>query len=227
MQDRWRKRWGADMSTRWNRFQAWLDMMVLDHGFLRIWWHNLHEIAPGVWRSNQPSPRQIKNLVRNTGIKTIVNLRGKSTWGSYRLEKLTCEKLGIEMLDCRLYSRKPPTVAEVERLFAIFDTIDKPFLMHCKSGADRAGLGSALYMLWEKRLPAEAVRQLSWTYLHMKHAKTGMLDEFVETYAKAHAESGISFNTWLHHIYDKRTMMNNFEASHIANWIVDRVLARE
>ncbi|MEO0544671.1 MAG: tyrosine-protein phosphatase [Pseudomonadota bacterium] len=215
------------MSTRSNRFQAWLDMMILDHGFLRIWWHNLHEIAPGVWRSNQPSPGQLKKLVQKSGIKTVLNLRGESTWGSYRLEKHTCDQLGVELIDARLYSRKPPTVAEVERLFAIFDYIDKPFLMHCKSGADRAGLGSALYMLWDNRVPAEAVRQLSWTYLHMKHAKTGMLDEFVATYAKAHAETGVSFTEWLHNVYDMQDMMDNFQASHIANWVVDRVLARE
>ena len=28
----------------------WTELIFNDHGFLRVWWHNLHEIAPGMWR---------------------------------------------------------------------------------------------------------------------------------------------------------------------------------
>ncbi|MEL6921947.1 MAG: tyrosine-protein phosphatase [Pseudomonadota bacterium] len=226
-QNAWRTRFGADISRPWNRFQAWLDMMILDHGFLRVTWKNLHEIDDGVWRSNQPSPRQIRMLAEKHGIKTIINLRGSSAWGQYHLEHATAADAGIRVIDCRLFSRKPPTVAEIEQLFATFEEAERPFLMHCKSGADRAGIASALYMLWKNRPPEEAAKQLSWTYLHMKHAKTGMLDEFIEAYVIAHAATGIGFKDWLHAEYDQRAMVRNFKASPIGNWVVDRLLMRE
>ena len=66
----------------------------------------------------------------------------------------------------------------------LFNTIEMPALMHCKSGADRAGLMAALYLLIHRKRPvAEAMQQLSFRYLHVRQAKTGMLDSFFEAYA--------------------------------------------
>ena len=48
-------------------------------------------------------------------------------------------------------------------------------MMHCKSGADRAGLMSALYLLIVEKRPArEAAQQLAWKYGHVRQAKTGL-----------------------------------------------------
>lgn len=223
---RWREGWLSDLSRPANRRSAYLDMMVFDHGFLRIGWRNLHELAPGIWRSNQPSPSQIEAFARR-GVRTIINLRGPSTWGSYVLEKKTCDRLGINLIDARLYSRMPPTPQEVETLFDVFERAERPILMHCKSGADRAGLGAALYLIWAGRPPEEAARQLSLRYLHLKHAKTGMLDVFIEAFIAAHRERGVSFRDWLHHEYDKTEMMAAFESSRLGSAVVDRVLNRE
>lgn len=225
-QERWRAEWIADLDRPGNRRRAHWDMMVFDHGFLRLTWRNRGEIAPGVWRSNQPSPTQIAALGRS-GIRTIVNLRGASTWGSYYLERAACEEAGIRLIDSRLYSRMPPTLEEVESLFAVFESAERPLLMHCKSGADRAGLGAALYMLWDGRPPEEAARQLSLRHLHIRHAKTGVLDRFIDTYARAHRETGVSFLHWLRTDYDKQAMMAEHDSSRLANLIVDRVLRRE
>ena len=32
----------------------WTELIFKDHGFLRIWWHNLHEVAPGGLERPQP-----------------------------------------------------------------------------------------------------------------------------------------------------------------------------
>ena len=43
--------------------------------------------------------------------------------------------------------------------------------MHCKSGADRAGLMSALYLILNQNVPVDKAKdQLSFKYLHLKHA---------------------------------------------------------
>ena len=53
----------------------WLELYFRDHGFLRIAFHNLYQIDKNMWRSNQPSPKQIEIAQKNLGIKAILNLR--------------------------------------------------------------------------------------------------------------------------------------------------------
>ena len=57
----------------------------MDHEILRALFLNQSKVAPGVYRSNQPSPSRIKTWAKK-GIKTIINLRGASNQGSYLLE---------------------------------------------------------------------------------------------------------------------------------------------
>jgi len=80
----WRAGWTADLDAPGARKAARYDMDILDHGLLRRLWTNRHEIAPGIWRSNQPSPEQVADLAA-MGIRTIVNFRGRNQWGSYLL----------------------------------------------------------------------------------------------------------------------------------------------
>ena len=55
-------------------------------------------------------------------------------------------------------------------------------LMHCKSGADRAGLMSVLYRFLHEGVPLkEAKKELSLKYGHIRQAHTGILDYFFET----------------------------------------------
>ena len=54
-------------------------------------------------------------------------------------------------------------------------------LMHCKSGADRAGLMSVLYRFLHEGVPLkEATQELSLKYGHFRQADTGILDYFFE-----------------------------------------------
>jgi protein tyrosine/serine phosphatase len=53
-------------------------------------------------------------------------------------------------------------------LIALMEKADKPLLIHCKDGADRAGLASALYLAIVKRVdPKMAEAQLSFRYGHI------------------------------------------------------------
>lgn len=222
----WRAGFAA-LDTPAARRAAWWDLQFYDHGFLRRFWTNLDEIAPGVWRSNQPSPRQLQERAQ-AGIKTVINLRGESDWGSYHLERDACAELGITLKSFRLRSRDLPTVEEVQGLHKLFKEAEKPLLMHCKSGADRAGMGSALYMLlMENGTPQDALGQLDFKYLHLKAAKTGVLDHMMEAYARAHAQSGVAFLDWLETDYDREALKASFKPKGIASFVTDWVLRRE
>lgn len=218
----------ADLSTVPGRARAEREMTLGDHGFLRESFQNLHQISDEMWRSNQPNPRQIAEHARVRGIKTILNLRGESTKGYYLLEKEACEAEGIELIDFRVYSRDTPTVERVFEAKQLFDEIAYPALMHCKSGADRAGLMSTLYMIFRMGEPVHvAARQLSKKYLHMKEGKTGLLDAFFDAYVEAEKATGIAFETWLNTEYDREQLKADFLNSGQAKLRLDWLLRRE
>jgi uncharacterized protein (TIGR01244 family) len=131
-------RWRQPLTTRL-RLRAWLSMLLADHGVLRLVFPNRHKVSDKLWRSAQPLPRDIAWAARN-GIRTIVNLRGGREFGCWPLEKEACERHGIRLVDLPLYARGAPRVEAIRWARQLFDTIDYPALIHCKSGADRTVL---------------------------------------------------------------------------------------
>ena len=204
----------------------WIDLILKDHGFLRLFWHNRHEIAPGMWRGNQPGPVEVGRIA-DSGIKTIINLRGPRDDGVWQLEAEACAKAGITLLDFTARSRAAPDKAMLHDAKAIFKAVEKPALMHCKSGADRAGLMSALYMLVAEKRPArEAAKQLAWKYGHVKQAKTGLLDVFFKAYFP-YEDQGMDFYDWVNNVYDPEAMLAEFRSQGWADRLIDSVLRRE
>lgn len=223
-----RKHVAADISSTPGRNRAERELILGDHGFLRETFQNLHAISDEMWRSNQPNPRQIADHVRLRGIKTIINLRGPSTRGYYLLEQEASAENGVELIDFQVFSRDTPTVEKVLEAKALFDRIEYPALMHCKSGADRAGLMSVLYVIFRMGAPVStARRQLSKKYLHMREGKTGLLDAFFDTYLAAERATGISFEDWLTTEYDRVKVKEDFLNSGQAKWRLDSLLGRE
>ncbi|WP_018147532.1 fused DSP-PTPase phosphatase/NAD kinase-like protein [Henriciella marina] len=218
----------ADMTTAAGRKRARREMTLSDHGFLREGFQNLHQISPEMWRSNQPNPRQVAEHAAARGIRTIINLRGESTKGYYLLEKEACEEAGIALVDFQVFSRDTPTVETIEAARDLFETIEYPALMHCKSGADRAGIMSAFYMIFRRGMPVEkALKQLSGKYLHVKSGKTGMLDAFFEAYLKSTRETGKPFMAWVREDYDREAVKADFLNRSRGRIGLDRLLRRE
>ncbi len=217
----------GDASTRWGRLVGWFEVLFIDHGIFRLLFWNKRRVSENMWRSAQPASWQVRSLARQ-GIRTIVNLRGKRDCATYLYEKEAAAAAGIQVVDFIATSREPPSKAVLHGAKELFETIDYPALMHCKSGADRAGIMSALYLfLHEGRPLEEAQKQLSLRYGHIRQGKTGVLDRFFEDYAKAKAETGIAFWDWVDTVYDPAAMKRDFHAGMIGNLIVDRVLGRE
>lgn len=202
-------------------------MQFFDHGFIRALNHNFAQVGPGVYRSNQPSPRLLRRYA-DDGFRTILNLRGPSDWGSYHLEKLACQEYGLEMIDIRLYSRAPPHKEAIFELVDIFQNADRKILLHCKSGADRAGIGAALFVLIGMGGSVEeAKKQLSKRFGHFKSAKTGVLDYFLDVYDAFNRETPTPFLDWVRDHYDRDAVEATFLAGRGSGVLVDNVLRRE
>lgn len=218
---------GFDLGTEAGRKRAWNDLFWADHGFLRQRFSNFHWISTEMARANQPSPEQIAHYAAQ-GFKTIVNLRGQSDTGYYWLEREACAKHGLALVDAPLGSREAPSKERIYRAKEIVETIAYPALMHCKSGADRAGLMAVFYKHFREGLPInQALEQLSLKYLHVKHGKTGLLDFFFETYLEETRESGKPFLEWVRDDYDPARVKAAFKPSAWGNVLVDVILKRE
>lgn len=215
------------MKQRFGPTASYLDMLFIDHGIFRFAYLNKHKLSDGVWRSAQPAPHHIKSLKRQ-GIKTIVNLRGERVCGSYWFEERLCKKLGIELVNFQVRSRAAPSREDVLGAKKLFETIEYPMLMHCKSGADRAGLMSVIYRHVREGWPIEkALSELSWKYGHIRHADTGVLDQFFERYLEDNAMRPMPFFEWVETVYDADELQQSFRANGWANRLVNNVLQRE
>lgn len=224
MQETWRDN---GITSKKQRILVHLDAIFGDHAFFRVFWTNLNRLSDNAWRCNQPSPRQIKRLSK-LGVTTIVNLRGPSRWGSYALEKEACAKYGIELVNHRMFSRRMPTFEELLKTKAMFESLNGVTAFHCKSGADRAGICSALYCLMVLQQPIEqAQKQLSIKYLHIKHSKTGRLDYFLDAYRQYNEVTPVDFLEWAEHHYDRDALQEKFHSNKWYDFIVDKVLRRE
>ena len=206
-----RNRFGTDISTPAARRAAWWHFQLLDHAFLRVWWTNFDRVADGVFRANQPSPARLARY-RDLGIRTVINLRGKHRVSPLLFEEEACARLGLTLVSIDGFSaRKLPRIEAIRALEGAFRTAERPILLHCKSGSDRAGMAAALYLLLiEGRPVAEAARHLDWRYLHLKRTGTGILDHMLRLYAEEGEARGIVFSDWLDRHYDPARISASF-----------------
>ncbi len=206
---------------------SYFDMLILDHGIFRVFYGNRHRLDKNAWRAAQPAPHQIRQAAR-LGVRTIVNLRGERLCGSYWLEQAACKRHGIKLVDYQVRSRAAPSLEELRGARDLFERIEYPMLMHCKSGADRAGLMSVLYKHLRGGVPMEqAIKELSLRYGHIRQADTGVLDAFFERYLADTRVRPMPFFEWVETVYDPEELKRTFRANGLANRIVNSILRRE
>lgn len=221
--------WRARLQTPMQRLGAHFNAFFLDHGFIRALWKNRAEVSPGrVWRSNQPSPADLA-WAKAQGIKTIVTARSGVAFGAYPLEREACERLGLTFRVFAFGSRSAPEANLMAAAPEFFATIEYPVLFHCKSGADRAGFLTALYLILQEGMDARmaAQSQLHWRYGHSRAAKTGILDHVFVHYERARSQSGISFADWLTTAYDPAAIAADFTPAPLADLFASRWTGHE
>ena len=182
-----------DVTTSRGRLATYLHHIWYDHAYLRLAFSNAHWLSDELVRANQPWPFQVRAW-RDRGIKTIINLRGGAD-SHHALEIDACKRLGVKYVSFEVKSREVPTRDQVVGAKALFESVDYPVMMHCKSGADRAGLMSVLYTHFRQGLPiGEAIRQLDLKFGHFRAGLTGVLDYVFERYLEEAAETTLNNN---------------------------------
>ena len=216
------------------RRRAWRELVLYDHGFLRAAYANFHTVSPGrLYRAAQPGPQNLARL-KEHGIRTIINLRGAKPTGYLFLETEACQKLGLNLVNFRVFSREAPSPEILHNARELFQSIQYPALIHCKSGADRAGMMATLFRFFEDRVPLkQAMDQLSWRYGHIKAGKTGVIDAAFNEYLDyaqnidASDDDLDAFFDWVDTSYDHLETKARFRASWWGTALSDVILRRE
>jgi protein tyrosine phosphatase (PTP) superfamily phosphohydrolase (DUF442 family) len=201
-------------SIRWPQLILWVAAPALLIGlgyepYYRLLGSNLHTVETGrVYRCAQLDGATLAKVIREYGIRTVVNLRGTcDPWPWYWEESRTTHALGINQEDVGMSAGRMPSVNEMHRLVEIIDRAEPPLLLHCRRGADRTGLASAIVrLLLSDDSLATARKQLSPRYAHIPLGRPAYLDRFFDSYAEWLAAAGAQhspalFRRWLEHDY--------------------------
>lgn len=209
---KWRYSFGNDITDPVERRKSVWHFNLFDHSFLRVWWTNFYPVSEGVWRSNQPTHKRFMKY-RDMGIKSVINLRGTDPRAHYLFEEESCRLLGLKLHNTRLWAR---TAANRENIVAVIDlmrTVERPYMFHCKSGADRAGFCAAMYQMIFDDVPVQKARdQLSIKFIHLKWSKTGVQDYILDVFEARQAKSDIDFETWIRTEYDNDVIQDGFDS---------------
>jgi protein tyrosine phosphatase (PTP) superfamily phosphohydrolase (DUF442 family) len=150
-----------------------------------VWSSNLGIVDPGrVIRAAQPTS-QLAALIKEHHLASILNLRGGSPrdWW-YTAEVRTAEKSGVAFFDVPLSATRRPSRHDLLVLIDLFEHCTYPLLIHCKAGADRTGLASAIYLMMQRgEAPRQAARSFSFYYSHLPIFGTERLHAPLDEYA--------------------------------------------
>jgi protein tyrosine/serine phosphatase len=145
---------------------------------------NFYEVDPGrFYRSAQLTPDELQQTIDKYGIKTVISLRGapeNAYWYQPEIELL--KRNHVTFKSYWLSMDNFPDKDDVTGILHDLKTAEKPILVHCKAGADRTGLVSALYVHEVMGMSKEiALQQLTFRYWHVPAIHPAM-SAFIEQY---------------------------------------------
>ncbi len=171
--------------------------------------NNFGVVDPGkVYRSSQPKGN-LDRLIDRYALASVLNLRGgtEADWW-YKAEVEAARKAGVAYYDVPMNASRRPGRRELLAIVKLLETCRYPLLIHCKSGADRTGLVSALYLLAIKGEPPETAHHaFSLVYTHIALFGPEKLHEPIHEYEAWLKRRGFShsrerFIGWLQNDFD-------------------------
>jgi hypothetical protein len=170
--------------------------------------NNFGVVDPGlVFRSAQPG-EEIEDTVRTVRLASVLNLRGGSMDDPFYVREVRASRdLGVAFYDFPMSATRRPTRRELLTLLDLFERCRYPLLIHCKSGSDRTGLASALYLLSRRgESQARALREFTVRHGHVPLGGTERLHEPFDEYASWLQAAGLPhtpgrFRAWVEHDY--------------------------
>ena len=166
--------------------------------------NNLHAVEEHrVYRAAQPDWYHLRTWIWRYDLETVVRLRGGDAededWGD---ETDEVKAAGIDFVQVPLSATRFPDKAQLLNLCEVFDGARYPLLLHCRAGADRAGMASAIYVLMRTSDLALAREQLALLpYGHTGWGGTSKLDQVLDMYEPWHTV--LPFREWVRQVYER------------------------
>jgi protein tyrosine/serine phosphatase len=163
---------------------------------------NLHSVEPGrVYRSAQPDGQQLTHWIWRYELETVLRLRGgDADRDDVRETRAATEAAGIDFVQVPMSATRFPDRETLVRLCDVFAHARYPLLLHCRAGADRSGLASAIYVLLRTGDLDRAREQLALRYLHTGLMGTAALDHVLDMYEPWDGQ--LSFPEWVRTVYE-------------------------
>ena len=157
----------------------------------------------------------------------MVNLRGVCDPMPWYLDECrVTNRLGVsqEESDCQ------PVDSRRKRSTALVDVLDErsiPIMFHCKQGADRTGMASAIYLLLHTDTPlTQASDNLGCAIGHIPLGKTSSLDRFFNLYLNGCKTMDLSIPLRLPPLDHGRVLSSSMPLFHRADRATDLLAVR-
>lgn len=172
--------------------------------------YNFHIVRPGqLYRCGQLPDDIWETVIRQYGIRTVINLRGRHperTW--YLAETEAAKRHSVQHFDLPIVRHNLPERSAVEQLFHWHKTVPRPVLVHCQSGTDRTSMIVVFWLLLEDDATVEEARgQMGWLFGQVPWRKgtrqlCGLLDRY-QAWLEQHRyrHSAASFRSWFDEEY--------------------------
>jgi protein tyrosine/serine phosphatase len=156
-------------------------------------WHtidNFGVVEPGrIFRSGQPRPAQLQKLIRENGIRTVINLREPEAPADLIFaEEEACSHAGAREVRLMMPGDGRGTYEQYDEALAILtQPTNLPVLVHCARGSYRSGAVIASYRVrvqgWSED---DAVREMK---AYRAHLDDHILLPYLKEYWKSRAGS--------------------------------------
>lgn len=121
------------------------------------------EVVNGaLYRSRQPTTKDLQHLVRIYGIKSLIVVRKSVMKHEARFAK----EMKLGLLHLKLRHALPSQEMVDDFLSFVQDKNNQPILLHCRQGKDRTGLFAALYRIHIQSWPPQDAWQEMWRLGH-------------------------------------------------------------
>lgn len=138
--------------------------------------HNVHAVIPGaVYRSAQLDATTLAAVVKRYHIRAIINLRGPHpAYAWYQAEVRLSAQKQLMHYDITLPAHGLPSLQSLQMLVIVLQHSPRPLLVHCRQGADRTGLASAVSLILAGQRQVAAIKkQMSLYYNVMSPSSVG------------------------------------------------------
>ena len=158
----------------------------------------LREPVPGVWRSPQPGEDELARRIDRLELRTVVSLRGDGEGTA--VSRRATENSGALFFHVPMSATRLPTPETLLDLWRIAGQAKRPLLLHCRAGADRSGLASAIFVLHDTGDLDTARGELSLLpHGHLAFTATGAMDAVLDGYAPYAGR--LPFPEWVAQVY--------------------------